>query len=392
MNAVALSVVAGRVAVLGAVVLGCAESPDRDVPPPEPLRAAVDSIATAFTMPRWLSESEDGTLVLFDRAENQLYRVRPGASVAEPLSTKGAGPMEYRVVHGILRGPGDSLWVLDIPGSKAIVLDSAARPVREQRSPIRRSPSAAIGNGWVRAISAAGDWYASDRAMSFAPTFHVDDSASVVVWRGAAGRTDTLARVGMRPIEFTARTTAPRLDAFDPIDAWGVFRDGRVMVVRGRDYGIELIDPDGRVTRAGHGPTPMLPLTRVDAELMRDSLNRARAEVLRMMPMNPMSGEAGVASGGRPWPVLPDPLPSHWPLLRGDMVRVDWQGRAWVGVRTAPRDTGASRYDLFDRDGRFLKAVTVDAGGMVIGFGRSAVFVAWRDADDLSWVKRHPLP
>lgn len=111
-----------------------------------------------------------------------------------------------------------------------------------------------------------------------------------------------------------------------------------------------------------------------------------------MMPMNPLSGQAGVAPGGRPVPALPEPLPQHWPLLRGDEVRVDWQDRAWVRVRNAPRDTGATRYDLFDHDGRFLKAVSVAPGGLVIGFGRSAVFVAWRDEEQLSWVARHPLP
>ncbi|MBA3853575.1 MAG: hypothetical protein C0503_04115 [Gemmatimonas sp.] len=356
------------------------------------LASAVDSIATPLSMPRWLAEAADGSLVMYDRVENGLYRVERGVGDAALLSTKGAGPMEYRVAQGIVLGPGDSLWVMDRPGSKAIVLDSEARPVREQRSPISSSAADAIGNGWVRAISATGDWYGSARAMSFAPTFHVDDSASVIIWRRATGRTDTLARVGMRPIDFTSRNAAPRLDAFDPIDAWGVFRDGRVMVVRGRDYGIELIEPDGRVTRVGRGPTPFLPLTREDAELTRDSLNRARAEVLRMMPMNPMSGQAGATSGGRPPPALPDPLPANWPLLRSDEIRIDWQDRAWVAVRSAPRDTGGTRYDLFDRDGRYLMAVSVAVGGRVIGFGREAVFVAWPDADELQRVKRHPLP
>lgn len=374
---------------MATLALGCSAGPAPNVPPAQALAAAVDSIATPFSMPRWLAEAADGSLVLYDRVDNVLYRVERGVGEAIPLSTKGAGPMEYRVAQGIVRGPGDSLWVMDRPGSKAIVLDTEARPVREQRSPILSSTADAIGNGWVRAISAAGDWYGSARAMTFAPTFHVDDSASVIVWRRATGTTDTLARVGMRPIAFTSRTTAPRLDAFDPIDAWGVFRDGRVIVVRGGDYGIELIDPDGRVTRAGRGPTPLLPLTREDAELTRDSLNRARAEVLRMMPM---SGQAGVSPGGRPLPALPDPLPTHWPLLRGDDVPVDWQDRAWVRVRSAPRDTGATRYDLFDREGRVVKSVEVGAGGVVIGFGRSGVFVAWPDADELRWVKRHPLP
>lgn len=374
-----------RLPGLCAVALACAESPDRGVPAAEPLGAAVDSISTAFTMPRWLSESEDGTLVLFDRAEERLHRVVRGRGEAEPLTTRGRGPMEYRIVHGIVRGLGDSLVVMDMDGTKAIVLDAGARPVRQQRSPIRPSATASIGEGWIRAISAAGDWYASDRAVTFSPRFYADDSASVVIWRAAVGRTDTLARVAVRRETFTPPTAPMRIGVFDVVDAWGVFRDGRVIVVRGRDYGIELIDPDGRVKRAGHGPMPRLPLTREDAERTRDSLSRQWAELLRMMPM-------GDQARARPAAALPDPLPSHWPFLLGNEVRVDWQDRAWVRVRTAPLDTGASRYDLFDRDGQFLKAVAVDAAGAVIGFGRSAVFVAWRDEDHLSWVRRHPLP
>lgn len=322
------SAVVRRLLAMCAIALACADSPERDVPPPQPLGAAVDSIATSFTMPRWLSESADGSLVLFDRAAEGLHRVPSGSGEAAPLSRRGRGPMEYRMVQRILRGPGDTLFVMDLPGAKAIVLDAQARPVREQRSPVPTSMTSAFTDGWVRAISDAGDCFFSDREMRLSPSFFVDDSASVVIWRTASGRRDTLARVGMRPIEFSARTAPPRLDAFDPIDAGGVFRDGRVMVVRGRDYGIELIDPDGRVTRAGHGPTPLLPLTREDAELTRDSFNRERAAGLRMMPMNPMGGQAGVTPGGRPLPALPDPLPAHWPLLRGDEVRVDWQDRA----------------------------------------------------------------
>lgn len=379
------SVVARRLLSSCAIALACAESPDRDVPPPEPLGAAVDSIATGFTMPRWLQESEDGSLVLFDRAEERLYRVVRGRGEAALLGTRGRGPMEYRIVHGIVRGLGDSLVVMDMDGTKAIVLDAQARPVRQQRSPLSPSSLATVGDGWIRAISSAGDWYSSDRAMRFSPRFYADDSASVVIWRAATGRTDTLARVAVRRDPFTPRGAPMPIGVFDVVDAWGVFRDGRVIVVRGRDYGIELIDPDGRVTRAGRGPTPRLPLTREDAERTRDSLSREWAGVLRMMPM----GDQGRA---RPAVALPEPLPTQWPLLRGTDVRVDWQERAWVRVRTAPLDTGASRYDLFDRNGRFLKAVAVDADGIVVGFGRSAVFVAWRDEDQLSWVKRHPLP
>ncbi|MBX3134195.1 MAG: hypothetical protein KF689_12510 [Gemmatimonadaceae bacterium] len=378
-------------AALG-ILLACGEPARTDAPPPVPLGAASDSLAAPRTLIRWLAETQNGVVVIHDQRDGGLMRTRAGSNDLVPVTTPGAGPLEVRRVQRILRGPGDSLWVMDIVGVKAVVLDADGRPKREERSPIPSSATASLNFGWVRAVSEAGDWYASDRTMRFAPTFYVDDSASVVRWRRADGRTDTLARVGMRPIEFTARSIPPRLDAFDPIDAWGVFRDGRVIVVRARDYGIELVEPDGRVIHAGRGPTALIALTRADAEYTRDSLNRERAELMQQMPGNPLGAQAGVAAGSRPLPALPDPLPSHWPLLRGDEISVDWQDRAWVRVRSAPRDTGASRYDLFDRDGRFLTAVAVAAGGRVIGFGRQAVFVAWSDDDGLQWVKRHPMP
>lgn len=383
---------AAVVAACGIVALACAEARGPSVTPNiEALAAPVDSLRRSFTVPSSVHETQSGLVVLNDLAEEMLLRERIAGDTLVPVTTRGQGPLEVRMVQRIHRGPGDSLWVMDLPGNKVIVLDHEGRPVREMRSPFAPSVVAATGGGGLRAISTAGDWYVGERTMRFAPTFEVDDSLTVVRWRQRDGTRDTLARIAVRPINFTSRGTPPTIDAFTPIDAWGVFRDGRVIVVR-PDYAIELIDAGGIVTRAGRGPAEPLPLTRADAELTRDSLARQRAETLRMMPGNPMGGQVGVTSGGRPAAVLPDPLPEHWPLLRSDLIAVDRQDRAWVKVRTAPRDTGSSRYDLFDRDGRYLRSVTVEFGGGVVGFGREFVYVRWPDADGLSWVKRHPLP
>lgn len=372
--------------------LACGGTQDAAAPEAEPIAAAIDSVGRPMSLPRWATEGHGGALVFFDAREGGLLRVQPGADSALPVSRRGAGPFEYRGIERILRGRGDSLWVLDRVLLKAIVLDGDARPVREEPSPFPPTFGSALPSGGVRAISEAGDWYSGVREARFAPTFYVDDSASVVRWRRTDGRQDTLARVAMVPVLFNATGAAPRLEIFDPFDAWGVFRDGRVIVVRAQDYSIELVEPDGRVIQAGRGPSTALALTRADAERTRDAVLREREALLRAMPMNPLAGQAGAGAGSRPPPVLPDPLPARWPLLRSSEILVDWQDRAWVRVRTVPSSTGASRYDLFDREGRFLKAVALDSNATLVGFARRALIVAWRDDDDLQWVRWHPLP
>jgi hypothetical protein len=357
----------------------------------EPLAAAIDSFTTPFSGALWLGEASSGALAIYDRREGILHRVPPGSTTLERLTTRGRGPLEVRGVHRIERGTADSLFVLDASVGKAVVLDTNARPVREERSPIASSTTL-TGSGWVRAVSATGDWYASLRKIQFGSNFSVDDSATVVRWRRVDGRTDTLARIGMQPVRFGSATAPSQIELFDRFDAWGVFRDGRVIIVRAADYAVEIVDSDGRTAVTGRGPTSLLGLTRKDAEQATDSVLRQRAELLRNMPPNPMAAQAGVTPGSRPDPVLPDPLPAYWPLLRSDEILVDWQDRAWVWVRAAPHDATGSRYDLFDRDGRFLKAVQLALGERLVGFGRDAVFVSRLDGDGFVWLRRHPLP
>ena len=83
-----------------------------------------------------------------------------------------------------------------------------------------------------------------------------------------------------------------------------------------------------------------------------------------------------------------------WPSVKSALhpttVRVDPLGRAWV-QRHLPADTGTA-YDLFDRQGQLVRAVTLEGDRRVAGFGRESVYMVGFDEFDLAYLERYGLP
>ena len=65
-------------------------------------------------------------------------------------------------------------------------------------------------------------------------------------------------------------------------------------------------------------------------------------------------------------------------------------GYLWI-QRTTFRREGA-RYDVIGPDGSVVDRVRLPEGHRVVGFGRDAMYVVRRDADDLEFLQRRVMP
>ena len=87
--------------------------------------------------------------------------------------------------------------------------------------------------------------------------------------------------------------------------------------------------------------------------------------------------------------------PLQWattkPPLRSSTIRVDARQRAWVAVYDA-LDSLGTRYDLLDRDAKRVASVRIPRGEQLVGFGQNVLYTARRDADELVFLRRYPLP
>ena len=369
-------------------VLGCSAEPATNVPPAQPLGGVAEEFPEPFTGPIRMLELRDGRVLLMDTRESRLLRLSFADGSADTITRNGEGPLEYsRSLFRLALAPGDSVWGYDLRRRRILVFDPDGNPARSFSTMVGTGRAAEMGAPWMIAVDSAGGWHGYGRRVTEEPPFLLPDFVVV--------RVDT--RTG-------ARDTVTQLDSprsgrtplgqsivgdFEPRDAWTAFSDGRVLVVRGAEYLVELHHRDGGVDTVGRVPYRPVPLTLADAERQRDS----SAKLLGALVATAMANIPQLEN--RPLPpthVLPDPLPLHWPLLEEPEIPVDRRDRAWVRVRTAPFDTGSTRYDLLDRDGRFVTAVAVPARELVVGFGRGVVYTARRDADELLWLRRYPAP
>lgn len=366
----------------------CVERTAEGAPDAEPLAAMIDEFAEPFTGPIRMVELRDGRLLLMDTRERRLLRVDFARGTMDTISRQGDGPLEYRSMMALARAPGDSIWGFDLVRRQMVVFTPAGEPARSFPTIVGEDPMQRLSAPWLRAVDSAGRWLGRGQRFSLSQPF-ISDTIAVVRTNPASQQVDTVTTLaGIAP---TQNADGSReIGDFSNVDAWAAFADGLVLVVRGATYAVELHHVDGRVESVGIVPHRRVPLTRADAERVRDSVAQQTGALVATSMANLPQLQ------NRPRPptyVLPNPLPMYWRLLPdGDAIAVDGQDRAWVRVRSAPFDSGFTRFDVLGRDGRFIKAVQIPAGELLVGFGRNVVYVARRDADDLLRLRRYPRP
>jgi hypothetical protein len=177
-------------------------------------------------------------------------------------------------------------------------------------------------------------------------------------------------------------------DPLPMVDDWTVLADGTIAVVRGRDYHIDWILPDG--TRES---SPKMPFDwqRVDDQrklALIDSAVQASQASLDMT--NARLASTGRA-GGMPIPLVagrpaPGDLPDSIPAFTRGAVRADCDGNLWIRTSTIVR--GQPVYDIVNRRGELVDRVQLPAYRTLAGFAPGAVYMSVRDATGMVHLER----
>jgi hypothetical protein len=177
-------------------------------------------------------------------------------------------------------------------------------------------------------------------------------------------------------------------DPLPMVDDWTVLPDGTIAVVRGRDYHIDWILPDG--TRQS---TPKMPFDwqRVDEQRKLALIDSAVQASQASLDMTNAKLAGTGRAGGTPIPLvagrpelagLPDTIP---PFTRG-AVRADCDGNLWIRTSTIVR--GQPVYDIVNRRGELVDRVQLPAYRTLAGFAPGAVYMSVRDATGMVHLER----
>lgn len=191
------------------------------------------------------------------------------------------------------------------------------------------------------------------------------------------------------------------------VDDWAVTSTGAIALVRGQDYHVDWIRPDGSVASTPKIPFDWQRLTDEDKVAFIDSVKAARQRMIASMPAPP-SGAAGTTSttnGGRGGAerrtqvtvfageaaggtgargtmgtprlnfIAPSELPDYKPPFFANAVRADMEGRIWIRTIPTRAIPGGPVYDVVNDRGELVERVQVPAAMSIVGFGPGTVYL-----------------
>ena len=200
------------------------------------------------------------------------------------------------------------------------------------------------------------------------------------------------------------------------IDDWTVLSDGTIAFVRGHDYHVDFIRPDGRAFSGAKLPFEWKRLTDADKQQLIDSArtainasqsistkdnkavvtstDHARDQMSAVMAMAAMQ-QSGAASGDMSMgsaslnllpPVIEfvpfSEIGEYYPPIRAGATKADADGNLWILPTTSAQSkAGELVYDVVDNRGTLSHRVRVPVGRSIAGFGNGGVvYLMFRDS------------
>jgi hypothetical protein len=182
-------------------------------------------------------------------------------------------------------------------------------------------------------------------------------------------------------------------------DSWSVLSDGTVAIVRGQDYHVDWLRPDGTKSATGKLPFDWKRLTDADKQKLLDSarvvwdslmaIRNARANRPAPRSDDPsadgaQSGRArsngGVAPPGQQGSIqrmefVPlSEIPDYYPPIRERSSMADLDGNLWILPTTsAQSQQGELVYDVVNPKRGLFQRVRMPLGRSIVGFGKGGV-------------------
>lgn len=350
------------------------------------------------------------------------------AATANAYSGRFAGMFAYK---------GDSTLFVDAQSLSMLVLDGEGKVARVMSIPrpddamsfsgVMGAPALDAGGRLVYRASPRFNFRSAPGAPMAPPEF--PDSAAITRVDLASRAVDTVGWIKVPKVQMQMNrsddgriTMTSTVNPLPVTDDWTVLSDGTIAIVRGGDYRVDFIDPDGSHRASGKVPFEWRRLTDEQKVAFIDSAKVARERMMEQARANPQ-GAPGMASpgggpamgggmvvtmrmGGEGAPpprraagdsarrgdstrtqvnmpqvtfVAPSELPDYRPPFFQGGLRADHQGNLWV--RTTKLLPGNSTvYDVIDRTGTLVDRVQVPANRQIAGFGADgSVYLTGRD-------------
>jgi len=365
------------------------------------LKNVVSSDTTLMTDIASARDLPNGSVIINDPGRRQLVlfdsTFRTHRVIAD---TSSNSPNSYGLFGGsggMVPYVGDSTLLVDAQSAAMLVIDQTGKFARVM-APVRANDMYYVTSGqfgmagfdpkgrlvYRTRLNNGNDMF-SKRDPSGKPTVYAMPDSSPLLRADFDKRTvDTITFV-KAPLErylvVATENTMRMYPVVNPLpagDEWTLLPDGTIAIVRGQDYHVDWLSPDGKLTSSPKMPFAWKRITLEEKQAMLDSLKKADAERVAKLPPPPPPIPGQRAMPTTPFTTVePKDMPDFYPPVRQGQVRADPQGNVWILPSTAVDASAGLTFDVVNRKGEIVERVQLPKGRALVGFSRSGgVFMA----------------
>ena len=353
-----------------------------------------------FTTISGLRELRDGRVIVADARDKTLQLIDLVRGTATPVGRAGAGPGEWANPSRLYALPGDSTLMTDFSNNRYFIINPDGKPGRTIGVPENgpESSSSLIGIDAMRRMLLVAE------RRTKGPMDGSVGVAEVLRFDRRSLRVDTVGTLMQPSGERTAATMMGagmmRMATNLPLaarDLTAIAGDGRIAIVRAVPYRVEWIGTDGKQVLGPVAVASNIRITDAEKEAFTRSQIRPGAILVRgpsggapPPTGNKASGSSAARISSAEIRAMMNP-DMTWPAVKPPFldgaVQIDPTGRVWV-LRTRAHDDSIPTFDVFDAGGQVTERVVLPKRTRLVGFGRSVVYLARTDEDDLVWLQR----
>jgi hypothetical protein len=395
-----IATVAAAAAVAFSPSASAQQLPLRDLPKP------VREIDEPFTVVTAAREISGGRVVVADVGEQQISIVDFTAGSRKALGRKGGGPGEYTGPAGVFRLNGDTIWVIDAQGGAGRFVAFLPNGNPGTTFPfvlgLDPSDSTTITAPW--GLDARGTMYATALPLKIGTAGNASDAGgaraniqfSDSAWlvkfdpRVSPVKRSKVAQLrwfstgkGMQQqvVGQNVKMTMP-YPGLAPGDSWAVFDDGRIAIVRGANYRVDMIMPTGRPGASAAVPYEHFKVGESDKKTEMDAAKKLMQDQMSMVKKMLPPGFT------MEFELLPPPSwPAEYPPVTPGGVIAGGDGRLWVR-RAIPARIGREQWDVIDATGKLVARWQLPPKTTIVAAGHGVVYTVRTDEDDLRYLQR----
>lgn len=340
-----------------------------------------------------VSDVQRAQVILFDANLEKLK------AIYDSTTSDWAGL--FYPMGAILAFKGDSTLFIDIRALSMLVLDASGHVARVMAIPSSESASLRGGPFGTPAYDPRGRIvFRKGMPASFreetGSAVQSGFADSVPLYRVdlASRQMETLTYVKVSPSRaFGRKDNSDRtpvitlfINPYAIVDDWALLPDGRLAVIRGKDFHVDWLELSGQWTATAKIPFEWERLDDEAKARLVDSVNTKQDSLRHALEERARAQSADARSPGRSGEsretaritmVPPKELADYRPAFNQGATRVDTDGNLWV--RTTTRSDKGPIYDVINSKGELIDRVILPFGRVISGFGPGVVYMGVLD-------------